>query len=70
VLDVPLVEVSSLATPVKIIAGVLTEVLMGVLAVIWFMRWAIASQVEWTATLAPTSPGRRMSALPPKADIG
>ena len=29
-----LVEVSSLATQVKIIAGVLTEVLMGVLAVI------------------------------------
>jgi hypothetical protein len=34
-----LVEVSSLATQVKIIAGVLTEVLMGVLAVIWLMRW-------------------------------
>jgi hypothetical protein len=36
-----LVEVSSLATQVKIIAGVLTEVLMGVLAVIWLMRWGI-----------------------------
>ncbi len=35
------VEVSSLATQVKIIAGVLTEVLMGVLAVIWLMRWGI-----------------------------
>jgi hypothetical protein len=30
-----LVEVSSLATRVKIIAGVLTEALMGALAVIW-----------------------------------
>jgi hypothetical protein len=36
-----LVEVSSLATRVKIMAGVLTEVLMGVLAVIWLMRWSI-----------------------------
>jgi hypothetical protein len=36
-----LVEVSSLATQVKIIAGVLTEVLMGVLAVVWLMRWGI-----------------------------
>ena len=36
-----LVEVSSLATQVKIIAGVSTEVLMGVLAVIWLMRWGI-----------------------------
>jgi hypothetical protein len=36
-----LVEVSTLATKVKIIAGVLTEVLMGVLAVIWLMRWGI-----------------------------
>jgi hypothetical protein len=36
-----LVEVSSLATQMKIIAGVLTEVLMGVLAVIWLMRWGI-----------------------------
>jgi hypothetical protein len=36
-----LVEVSSLATQVKIIAGVLTEVLMGVLAVIWLMRWGV-----------------------------
>jgi hypothetical protein len=36
-----LVEVSSLATQVKIVAGVLTEVLMGVLAVIWLMRWGI-----------------------------
>jgi hypothetical protein len=46
-----LVEVSSLATQVKGVAGVLIEVLTG------------------TATLAPSSPGRRMSALPPKADI-
>jgi hypothetical protein len=36
-----LVEVSSLATQVKLIAGVLTEVLMGILAVIWLMRWGI-----------------------------
>jgi hypothetical protein len=36
-----LVEVSSFATQVKIMAGVLTEVLMGVLAVIWLMRWGI-----------------------------
>jgi hypothetical protein len=36
-----LVEVSSLATQVKIIAGVLIEVLMGVLAVIWLVRWVI-----------------------------
>ena len=36
-----LVEVSSLATQVKFIAGVLTEVLMGILAVIWLMRWGI-----------------------------
>jgi hypothetical protein len=34
-----LVEVSSLATRVKIMAGVLTEALMGALAVIWLMRW-------------------------------
>jgi hypothetical protein len=36
-----LVEVSSLATRVKIMAGVLTEALMGALAVIWLMRWGI-----------------------------
>ncbi len=36
-----LVEVSSLATRVKILAGVLTEVLMGVLAVLWLMRSVI-----------------------------
>jgi hypothetical protein len=36
-----LVEVSSLATRVKIMAGVLTEVLMCVLAAIWLMRWSI-----------------------------
>ena len=36
-----LVEVSSFATQMKIMAGVLTEVLMGVLAVIWLMRWGI-----------------------------
>jgi hypothetical protein len=39
VLSHRLVEVSSLATQVKIIAGALTEVLMGGLAVIWLMRW-------------------------------
>jgi hypothetical protein len=32
-----LVETTSLATRVKVMAGVLTEVLMGVLAVIWLM---------------------------------
>jgi hypothetical protein len=36
-----LVEVSSFATRVKIIAGVLTEALMGALAVIWLMRWGM-----------------------------
>ncbi len=36
-----LVEVSNFATQVKIIAGVLTEVLMGVLAVIWLMPYGI-----------------------------
>ena len=36
-----LVEVSSLATRAKIIAGVLTEVLMGILAVIWLVRLGI-----------------------------
>jgi hypothetical protein len=36
-----LVEVSSLATRVKIMAGVSTEALMGALAVIWLMRWGI-----------------------------
>jgi hypothetical protein len=36
-----LVEVSSLATRVKIMAGVFTEVLMGALAVIWLTRWTI-----------------------------
>jgi hypothetical protein len=36
-----LVKVSSLATRLKIIAGVLTEALMGALAVIWLMRWGI-----------------------------
>jgi hypothetical protein len=35
------VEVSSLATRVKIMAGVLIEALMGALAVIWLMRWGI-----------------------------
>jgi hypothetical protein len=35
------VEVSSLATQLKIIAGVLIEVLMGVLAVMWLMRCVI-----------------------------
>jgi hypothetical protein len=36
-----LVEVSSLAIQLKIMAGVLTEALMGVLAIIWLMRWGI-----------------------------
>jgi hypothetical protein len=36
-----LVEASSLATRVKIMAGVLTEALMGALALIWLMRWAM-----------------------------
>jgi hypothetical protein len=34
-----LVEVSGLATRMKIMAGALTEALMGALAVIWLMRW-------------------------------
>ncbi len=34
------VEVSSVATRVKIVAGALTEALMGALAVIWLMRWS------------------------------
>jgi hypothetical protein len=34
-----LVEVSSFVTQMKIVAGVLTEALMGALAVIWLMRW-------------------------------
>jgi hypothetical protein len=33
-----LIKVSSLATQLKIIAGVLTEALMGALAVVWLMR--------------------------------
>ena len=36
-----LVEVSSLATRIKIMAGVLTEALMGALAAIWLMRRGI-----------------------------
>jgi hypothetical protein len=36
-----LVEVSSLATRVKIVAGILTEVLMGGLAALWVLRWGI-----------------------------
>ena len=39
------VEVSSLATRVKIMSGVLTEALMGALAVIWLMRRHIRHQV-------------------------
>jgi hypothetical protein len=34
-----LVEISSLATRVKIMAGVFTEALMGALAIIWLMQW-------------------------------
>jgi hypothetical protein len=34
-----LVEVSSLVTLMKIMAGVLTEALMGALAATWLMRW-------------------------------
>ena len=40
-----LVEVSSLATQVKIIAGVLTEVLMGVLAAGWLVRRTVMQRV-------------------------
>jgi hypothetical protein len=40
-----LVEVSSMATRIKIIAGVITEALMGALAAIWLMRWAIRRSV-------------------------
>jgi hypothetical protein len=36
-----LVEVSSLATRLKVISGVLTEALMGALAVIWLMRLVV-----------------------------
>jgi len=36
-----LVEVSNLATRVKMMAGVLTEASMGALAVIWLMRWGV-----------------------------
>jgi hypothetical protein len=36
-----LVEVSSRLTQLKIVAGVLTEVLMGVLGAIWLARWGI-----------------------------
>jgi hypothetical protein len=36
-----LVKVSSVATRVKIVAGVFTEALMGALAVIWLIRWGI-----------------------------
>ena len=42
-----LVEVSSLATQVKIIAGVSTEVLMGVLAAIWLVRRAFGMTFLW-----------------------
>jgi hypothetical protein len=36
---------ASLATQVKIIAGVLTELLMGVLAAIWLVRWNVLRRV-------------------------
>jgi hypothetical protein len=36
-----LIDVSSLATQLKIAAGLLTEILMGVLALIWLMRWGV-----------------------------
>jgi hypothetical protein len=36
-----LVEISSIATRAKIMAGVFAEALMGALAVIWLMRWTI-----------------------------
>ena len=36
-----LVEVSSPVTQAKIVLGVLTEMLMGVLAVIWLVRWTM-----------------------------
>jgi len=41
VLSHGVVAISSLATQVKIIAGVLTELLMGVLAAIWLLRWNV-----------------------------
>jgi hypothetical protein len=40
-----LAEVSSLATQAKIMAGVLTEILMGVLGAIWLARWGMR---RWT----------------------
>jgi hypothetical protein len=40
-----LVEVSSVATRVKIMTGVLTEALIGSLAVIWLMRRGIWRRV-------------------------
>jgi hypothetical protein len=41
-----LVEVSSLVTRIKIIAGVFTEALMGALAAIWLMRRGIWRRVS------------------------
>jgi hypothetical protein len=38
-----LVEISSLATRLKIMAGVFTEALMGALAAIWLMRWVVVT---------------------------
>jgi hypothetical protein len=40
------VEVSSLATRMKIMAGALTEALMGALAVIWLMRWGTSRRAR------------------------
>jgi len=45
VLSHGVVAISSLATQVKIIAGVLTELLMGVLAAIWLLRWNVLRRV-------------------------
>jgi hypothetical protein len=36
-----LVKFSSLATQLKILAGGLTELLMGTLGLIWLMRWGV-----------------------------
>jgi Ornithine cyclodeaminase/mu-crystallin family len=50
-----LVEVSSVATQVKIKAGVLPEALMGALAVIWLMRWGNKTPCV-TGGLRPPAP--------------
>lgn len=56
-----LVEASSLATQVKFMARVLTEVLMGVLAAVWLVRWGIRRRaaVEIRPAILPRKKGRR-----------